>query len=82
MRVRQERRRKNIEKITITINSKIETTVSLQFNTAPNESSEDGINKMAAGTINNKTMGGTTTAGQGRTPQRLRFNLEPHVCKQ
>jgi len=50
---------------------------SLQFNTAPNESSEDGINEMAAGTINDKTTGGTATAGQGRTLKRLRFDPEP-----
>jgi len=50
---------------------------SLQFNTAPNESSEDGINELVAGTINDMTTGGTATAGQGRTPKRLRFVLEP-----
>ncbi len=50
---------------------------SLKFNTAATDSNEEGISNVTAGTINDNTMDSTAAAGQGRTPKRLRFDLEP-----
>jgi len=50
---------------------------SLQFNTALNNSNEEGINNMAAGMINDKMKDKTATMGQGHAPKCLHFDLEP-----